>query len=160
MRIYRDTRFGEDKSPYKTRISGLFWRGEKKMGSPAFGFQLAPGGLELVAGMFDFGPELLPVYRAAVDAKKSGQELAAAVASVREVGPYQIGGEHYKRVPAGFPADHPRGDLLRYNGLHAFSPLIPASQIQDAGLVDIAFEHCQKMAPVYHWLVKYVAANA
>jgi uncharacterized protein (TIGR02453 family) len=160
MRIYRDTRFSGDKSPYKTRISGLFWRGVKKMGSPAFGFQIEPDGMGLMAGMFEFGSELLPVYRAAVDGEKSGQELATAVASVRESGPYEIGGEHYKRVPAGFPAAHPRGDLLRHNGLYTFLPMIPASQIQDAGLVDIAFEHCQKMAPIYHWLVKHIATNA
>ena len=29
MRIYRDTRFSKDKTPYKTHLDGLFWSGEE-----------------------------------------------------------------------------------------------------------------------------------
>ena len=50
------------------------------------------------------------------------------VAAVREAGAYTLGGEHYKRVPSGYDADHPRADLLRYNGLwaHTAAPIDPA----------------------------------
>src|SRR6516164_5871075 len=41
MRMHRDTRFSTDKSPYKTNIAGILREGqEKKMESPAYGFQL------------------------------------------------------------------------------------------------------------------------
>lgn len=38
MRLYRDTRFSPDKTPYHTHLSGLFWEGsQKKTERPAFG---------------------------------------------------------------------------------------------------------------------------
>ena len=41
MRIYRDTRFSKDKTPYKTAVSGMWWQGEgKKMENPAMNLVL------------------------------------------------------------------------------------------------------------------------
>jgi uncharacterized protein (TIGR02453 family) len=46
MGIYRDVRFGTDKSPYKTAIAMMFTRPErKKMSRPGFGLQVSPKGV-------------------------------------------------------------------------------------------------------------------
>ena len=67
MRIYRDTRFSQDKTPYKTNISGLFWEGsDRKAACPAFGFQLTSEGLGLMAGLFGFDKNQLARFREAV----------------------------------------------------------------------------------------------
>ncbi|MCB9451420.1 MAG: DUF2461 domain-containing protein [Anaerolineaceae bacterium] len=153
MRIHRDTRFSKDKSPYKTNISGIFWAGErKKMESSAFGFQIEADGMGLMAGMFSFTPAMLTAYRAAVDDDRQGGKLADIAAALQHTGVYTLNGEHFKRVPTGYAADHPRADLLRHNGLYVFSPRIPVSDILSPALVDICYAHFEKMAPVQRWL--------
>ena len=158
MRIYRDTRFSKDKTPYKTNISGLFWEGEKKLESPAFGFQLEATGMGLMAGIFKFPPAMLAAYRDAVLDERAGAELINAFDQIRKAGKYEIAGEHYKRVPTGYDANHKHADLLRYDGLHVFSPRVQISDVQSSALVDICYAHFQSMAPLYHWLVKSTLA--
>jgi uncharacterized protein (TIGR02453 family) len=155
MRIYRDTRFSKDKTPYKTWVGIRFWEGGGKAGgNPGFffGFDATAGGLHV--GMYGFDKTMLTAYREAVDDDELGAELEAALASVRGAGAYEINGEHYKRVPRGFDPDHPRVDLLRYNTLYASSPGIEPAVLSSAGLVDVVMDHCEKMAPVQRWLVK------
>ena len=155
MRIYRDTRFSEDKSPYKTWIGIRFWEGGGKASeNPGFffGFDATAGGLHV--GMHGFDKAMLTAYREAVDDDELGSELKTALAAVRGAGNYEINGEHYKRVPRGYDQDHPRADLLRYNTLYVSSPGIEPAVLSSAGLVDVVMDHCEKMAPVQRWLVK------
>ena len=43
MRVYRDTRFSKDKTPYKTNIGMAFWEGPNaKMGNPSFFVHIEP----------------------------------------------------------------------------------------------------------------------
>jgi uncharacterized protein (TIGR02453 family) len=153
MRINRDTRFSPDKSPYKTELSGLFWDGRgKKTERPAFGFRLTADGLDLMTGLFAFPPPLLDAYRAAVADERRGRTLEEVLTQVRLAGPYELAGEQSKRVPAGFPPDHPRADLLRHRGLYAASPRIPAERVGEPSLVETGFGHFEAMAPLYRWL--------
>lgn len=152
MRIHRDTRFSKDKSPYKTNISGMFWAGEKKTTSPAFGFQLEAAGMALMGGIFKFTPSMLAAYRAAVQAERTGQALVEILVTLRAAGNYRIEGEHYKRVPRGFDPDHPRADLLRHDGLYASPPSIAVNEVHGAGLIDLCYAHFHTMAPLFHWL--------
>lgn len=155
MRIYRDVRFSEDKSPYKTWIGIRFWEGPGKAGgNPGFffGFDATAGGLHV--GMHGFDKAMLTAFREAVNDDGLGSELELALASVQGVGAYEINGEHYKRVPRGYDPDHPRADLLRFNTLYASSPGIEPTVLASAGLVDVVMDHCEKMAPIEKWLVK------
>jgi uncharacterized protein (TIGR02453 family) len=160
MRMHRDTRFSADKSPYKTRVSGLFREGrQKKMESPAFGFQIDANSIELITGMYKFTPEALTTYRAAVARKSVGDELVAAIAEISNAGSYTVAGEHYKRVPAGYDPEYAFAHLLRYDGLYALSPRIDSSDMQTAALVDRCYAHFQQMAPLYNWLKRHIAAT-
>jgi uncharacterized protein (TIGR02453 family) len=160
MRIHRDTRFSTDKTPYKTELNGLFPEGSgKKTESPAFGFRLEAAGMTLMAGMFKFPPAVLAAYREAVLLDSSGTALETALTAVRKSSDYSIGGEHYKRVPAGLDAHHPRADLLRYDGLYVLSPNIPTGVVVTPALVNRCFDHFQNMAPVWQWLVKIASPD-
>jgi uncharacterized protein (TIGR02453 family) len=155
MRIYRDTRFSADKSPYKTWVGIRFWEGGRKASqNPGFffGFDASGGGLHV--GMHGFDKAMLAAYRVAVADDQQGAELDAALASIRAVGAYQVNGQHYKRVPRGFDPDHPRADLLRHNTLYVSSPGIPPAELASPGLVDAVMGHCQNAAPVQQWLLK------
>jgi len=155
MRIYRDVRFSRDKTPYNTNLRLIFWAGtRKKMENPGFFVRIDPSGVELYAGTYAFTKPFLSAYRDAVVDDQLGRDLQAALRSVSDAGEYQIGGQHYKRVPQGYDAEHPRADLLRYNGLYAQAPAILPELITSPQLVDICFQHLLNMAPVQQWLVK------
>ena len=154
MRIYRDTRFSQDKTPYKTNISGMFWEGDgRKTEAPAFGFQLTPEGMGLMAGMFGFSKPQLAAYRAAVLDEDLGPRLEEAAAGVLAAGPYELAGKEYKRVPRGFDADHPRAEWLLYKGLwvHTRRPL-KKEQVEAPDLEAQVVDHFEKMAPIQRWL--------
>lgn len=157
-RIYRDTRFSPDKSPYKTAIAGIFWDGVgKKMEQPGFGFHLSPDLLELMAGIFQFTKPQLAAYREAMVAEGPGEELAAALAAVQSAGDYTVNGAQFKRVPQGVDPDHPRAGLLRYGGLYVTPTGGVREGLGEPGLVDMVMDHFRLMAPLYHWLRRHVA---
>ena len=152
MRIYRDTRFSKDKTPYKTHLDGLFWSGEsKKTMSAAYGFRLTASGMELMAGLVKFPKGILEQYRQAVDDEQTGIELNNILARLQQAG-YQIKGEQYKRVPSGYAADHPREFLLRFKGLHAHPAQIPAEVVTSAEITHICLNHFKTLAPLQQWL--------
>ena len=57
-------------------------------------------------------------------------------------------------MPRGYDTDHPRAELLKYKGLHAYSPQFDNQIVATPDLVDVCYEHCKAMAPLQQWLVK------
>ena len=152
-RIYRDTRFSEDKTPYKTHIDMAFWVGEDKKSSPSlFGVRIEGRGGTVLAGHYRFGDEFKSRYQNALDEARGGA-LQSHLEDLRNVG-YTLEGEQYKRVPAGYESNHPREGLLRRKGLYALSPTIPPDVLTRPELVQVVFDRCLTMAPLHHWLVK------
>jgi uncharacterized protein (TIGR02453 family) len=155
LRIYRDVRFSKDKRPYHTRIRIVFWEGDRrKTENPGFYLGIDPSGVGVFAGIHAFVKPFLTAYREAVADDQLGTELEAVLRSVGDAGKYEIGGEHYKRVPRGYDAEHARADLLRYNGLYAHAQAIGPELITTPELVEVCFEHLRNMAPLQQWLVK------
>lgn len=153
-RIYRDIRFSKDKTPYKDYLGINFWHeGQKRLEGSGFYVHLTASGVDVYTGMHHFDKPFLDAYREAVVDKKLGAQLDDALASIQKSGAYPLGGDMSKRVPAGYAADHPRADLLRYKGLHAQSPHLDPQVVSSPELVDVCFEHCRHMAPLHHWLV-------
>lgn len=154
LRIYRDTRFSADKSPYKTNISGMFWEGGgKKMVSPGFGFQLEPHQISLMGGQFNFPKDTIVRYREAVDDPGPGDELASILEELATT--YTINGDQYTRVPGDYENDHPRAELLKYKGLWASTTAQDVDLIMSPALVDFVFEHYLNISPLQQWLAKH-----
>jgi uncharacterized protein (TIGR02453 family) len=107
-RPHRDIRFSADKSPYKTNIYADASRG----GYVA----LDADGLVAAGGRYMVDTAQLALFRGAVAADASGEELTGIVAELRGKG-YELGGQELKRVPTPHPQDHPRGELLRHKRL-------------------------------------------
>jgi uncharacterized protein (TIGR02453 family) len=158
LRIYRDVRFSHDKTPYNPNIRVVFWEGpRKRTENPGFYIKIDENGAALFAGMHTFVKDFLHVYRDAVVNPELGPALEKAIQSVSESGDYEIGGEHYKRVPRGYEPDHQRAELLKYNGLYAWTAAVPAKEVHSPELVDICFQHCVNMRPIQEWLVNMLA---
>ena len=108
FRPYRDVRFSKDKSPYKTAIGARI--------GPAY-VQLSANGLAAGCGSYGMAADQLERYRQAVAADRSGTDLERAISAVRTHDIDVHGRDVLKSAPRGYPADHPRIELLRYKGL-------------------------------------------
>lgn len=154
MRIYRDVRFSQDKTPYKTWAGIRFWEGAgKAKDNPGFFLWFDSSEAGLHAGVHGFDKPMLEAYRSAVVDEYRGPDLQEIVELLSTAGEYKISGEHYKQVPRGFDKDHPRADLLRYNALYASSPRIEREVLISPKLITVFLDHCEKMAPLQRWLV-------
>jgi uncharacterized protein (TIGR02453 family) len=155
FRLNRDIRFSQDPTPYKVNLGILFWEGggSRKEG-PGFYFHLEPPELWLGGGVWMFTDKQLARYRRAVVDPRLGKELAKIVAAIRELGGWEIGGQHYKRVPAGFDARHPNAALLLHNGLYAgWESPIP-EEFYSGRLIDYCLDRYVPLVPLHRWLVK------
>jgi hypothetical protein len=108
----------------------------------------------LHVGQWQFSPPRLQAFRQAVASEPAGSQLEEAIRTVKSAGDYHVGGLHYKKVPSGYPPDHPRAELLKFNGLYASTQAIPASLLGTPGLVEACFEHCRNLSPLHRWLVE------
>ncbi|TRZ86651.1 DUF2461 domain-containing protein [bacterium] len=103
FRIHRNTGFSLDPSPYKTKLGLYFWVGAGgRMERSRFYFHLESPDLMLGGDMCMFPDKKLLRYRKAVVDKKLSAELAAVVREMAKIPWLELGGKHYKRVPAGF----------------------------------------------------------
>lgn len=154
MRINHDTRFSKDKRPYKTHLDLWFWEGTgpSRM-RPGFWFRLTPERLVLGAGRHHFEPQLLARYREAVVDERLGPALSEAAAAVESAG-YELGGRHYKRMPAGFDAPPERADLLLHNGLFAGVEQPLPKVVQTPRFPAFCAAHYAKLAPLVAWLAE------
>ena len=122
-RIYRDTRFAKDKTPYKTHIGAYFQhhRVAKNRGA-GFYFEVSHEGLAIGGGMYMPGPdELLAVRRTLAAKSEQFSTLCADRALVKALG--QMEGERLARVPKGFDVQSPAADLLRHKQFYYWKVL-------------------------------------
>jgi uncharacterized protein (TIGR02453 family) len=150
FRPYRDVRFSKDKSPYKTEIAAAFRAGYVR---------LTVDGLGAGRGMHEMAPDQLDRYRGAVGADVTGEALAQIVVTLREQDIGVQGHESLKKVPRGYPADHPRAELLRQKGLYAWrqwpvEPWLgtPVARTKVAGFFAAA-------EPLSDWLAQHVGPS-
>ena len=113
-RIYRDTRFSEDKSPLKTHVAAMFpARGLPRHHGAGLYFHIALDGVWVGGGMYAPDTSQLQAerdhiagnirrFRAIVESPRFRRTMGA------------LEGEQLQRVPRGFPKDHPAADYLKY----------------------------------------------
>lgn len=126
QRIHRDVRFSKDKSPYKDYVGLRFWyeRPDGKKGpGPGYYVHIGKDGARVYAGQHEFDRQSLEAFRTAVAEDRTGRELERIASRLEKAG-YEVGGEHFKRVPSGYASDHPRARFLKFNTLYAASPVI------------------------------------
>lgn len=112
-RIYRDTRFSPDKTPYKTHIAAIFpHHSAVKREGAVFYLHFTEKELLAFAGVYSPDRDELLAYRTLL--QQNHEEFGAILNNKslqKMVGELQ--GEQLSRMPKGFPADHPAEALLR-----------------------------------------------
>ncbi|HVS29771.1 MAG TPA: DUF2461 domain-containing protein [Solirubrobacteraceae bacterium] len=107
FRPWNDTRFRPG-PPIKEHL-GLAIGYE---GAGGFYVELSLDGLLVAAGLHAPAPDQLDRLRQAIDAPRKAAALTRAIGRARKAG-LTLNEPGLKRAPRGYPADHPRLDLLR-----------------------------------------------
>jgi len=154
-RIHRDTRFSADKSPYKTYADMIFWLGAQRKGSTAgYWVRLEPAAVWVGGGNGMLTDEQLARYRTAVDDGVHGRWLAEILGDLTSAG-FELGEPRLKRVPAGFSAQHPRAELLRFTELHALEKASPPpDEVFSPKFVDWCMQRFGQVKPLVDWLAE------
>ena len=114
FRIYRDTRFSDDKTPYKTHAAAVFpTRGMAKHVGAGLYFHISPDEVWVGGGMHTPPAPTLHAEREHIAANL--KRLRAIVESPvfrKHVGALE--GERLQRVPRGFAKDDPAAEYLKF----------------------------------------------
>lgn len=123
MRVFRDTRFARDKTPYKTNI-GIQFRHSlgKDVHAPGFYLHLAADECFLGAGCWHPEPDALGRIRDHIAHDPKRWQAVRDDATLRAT--WSLAGDRLSRPPRGYAADHPAIDDIKrkdFIGLAALS---------------------------------------
>jgi uncharacterized protein (TIGR02453 family) len=144
FRPYRDVRFSKDKSPYKTHLGAWLESGGY--------LQLSADGLAAGCGMYQLAADQLDRYRRAVAGDLTGERLTKLIATIEGHGVGVHGHGSLKTAPRGYPADHPRLDLLRHKGLTTWQEWPPKAWLGTVAARRRIVEFLRVSRPLRQWL--------
>ena len=154
FRIYRDTRFSKDKTPYKTH-TGIQFRhaAGKDAHAPGFYLHLAPGDVGMAAGIWHPDNKTLTKIRdAIVDDPDGWAGLKAEVTSVAGFGFF---GESLKRPPRGYDTDFVHIEDLKRKDVGVWTAVDQADTTAD-DFLDRFADLCRAAAPVNAFVCKAI----
>ena len=122
MRVYRDTRFSKDKTPYKTNI-GIQFRHErgKDVHAPGFYLHVEAGNCFVGAGIWRPESKVLAKIRDFILDNPTAWKRALKAPGFHAG--FALAGESLKRAPRGFPAEHELIEDLKRKDFIALKPL-------------------------------------
>jgi uncharacterized protein (TIGR02453 family) len=149
FRIYRDTRFSKDKSPYKTQ-AGIYFRHEqsKEAHAPGLYLHLEPRNVFAGGGIWHGDTKTVNAIRRAIAADPDGWTAARDGIELGE-------GESLKRVPPEFDKDHPHADDLRRKDFAALKHFTQ-KEATTARFLDRYEEACRSFTPLMRFLCRAV----
>jgi len=156
FRPYRDVRFSKDKTPYKTAAGAVI---PAPGGAGVLYVQLSADGLRVAGGIYHAESDHVQRLRRAVVDDVTHAELDRALTGLRRGG-YQVDGHRLTRTPRGYPADHPRAELLRHKSLYAGRNWEPAPWLHERTALTRVRTAWRAFGPLNSWLAGHVGASA
>ncbi|HUW39196.1 MAG TPA: DUF2461 domain-containing protein [Rhodocyclaceae bacterium] len=150
MRVYRDTRFSRDKTPYKTNI-GIQFRHElgRDVHAPGFYVHIAADESFLAVGSWHPDSDALGRIR---DRIAGTPEQWFSVRDHKHfVAQWELAGDSLTRPPRGYAADHQAMADLKRKDFIGIAPL-SRSEATGSGLVKLAGERFTAAAPFMKFL--------
>ena len=124
-RIYRDTRFSKDKTPYKDHIAASFHRRSAcAHGEAGFYFAVSHKEVAVGGGVYMPAPETLQTIRTHLAGHHAEFRKLIRGRTVRQL-LGEMHGSQLSRVPKGYTPDHPAADLVRYKQFLFYIELPP-----------------------------------
>jgi uncharacterized protein (TIGR02453 family) len=151
FRIYRDTRFSNDKRPYKTHVAA-WWShmGMEKTSGAGYYFQVSPKGVVIAAGAYMPEKEQLAAIRHwMLDHHEEFRKVLNRPAVKKTFSEFE--GEALTRPPKGFPCEHPAMDLIKQKQW-GLSTTLPAETALEANFAQTLIRHFKLLAPLVNAL--------
>src|SRR5262249_31569286 len=151
-RIYRDTRFSEDKKPYTTHAAASFWHRDlaKGVGAGLY-FHVSPEGVWVGGGMYAPETPQLQAVREQIAANLRRFRSIVEAPSFKRALDGGLEGEQLQRVPRGFPKDHEAAEYLKYRQFLAGREF-PARFATGSGFYSGVLGVFRQVAPLIHFL--------
>lgn len=146
-RIYRDTRFSEDKTPFRTWVAGRFEHEARRKVESVPGFYVRLGIDRCIAGGGIYHvdrPGLTRIRQRIIDAPDEWRRARSGL---------EIQGEQLKRGPAGFPTRHEHIEDLKRQQLYALTELSETEVVAD-GFLDRFTDICVRLSPLMEFHTK------
>ncbi len=155
FRIYRDTRFSKDKTPYKSWFGASMNPGGRKRMGAGYYIHVAPGNSFFAGGVWHPDKETLMAIREYIVGWPNQFE-----AIVKDSGFTStfggLEGDRLKVAPKGYPKDHPQIEWLRYKDF-IVSKQIPSEIFSSDRCLDEAYDIYFKMAEFISFLRKAIS---
>jgi uncharacterized protein (TIGR02453 family) len=150
MRVFRDTRFSRDKTPYKTNI-GIQFRHAlgKDVHAPGFYVHIATDECFFAAGCWHPEADALGKIRDLVAQKP--EKWFAARNDKKFTAQWELWGDRLTRPPRGFAADHPAIEDLKRKDFVAIAPL-SIKEITGSGLLKLTEKRFAESVPFMKFL--------
>ena len=150
-RIYRDTRFSKNKSPYKTHVAAVFQpRGLPRHEGAGFYFHISTDEVLIGGGLYMPLPEDLRTIRETIAADPS--RFASILKDRRFRTTFgELSGEQLARVPRGFPPDHRAATHLKFKQYLA-ALVLPAKSATSPNFCKTLVETFKAATPLIRFL--------
>ena len=152
FRIYRDTRFSHDKTPYKSHFSAYIADGGRKSAQAGYYFHLEPEGAGFLDGTICAGglhcPEAESLRLLREDIVYNYKEFKSIIEGKDFTERFRwFDAPALKKVPRGFSSDFEGAEWLKMKELSFFSSL-SVSDLSSKGLLDKILEIFSSMYPL------------
>jgi uncharacterized protein (TIGR02453 family) len=158
FRIYRDTRFSNNKLPYKTHVAA-WWShmGMEKTSGAGYYFQVSPKGVVIAAGAYMPEKEQLAAIRNWLLENHVAFRKILQRPAVRKAFS-EFEGEALTRPPKGFPCEHAAMDLIKQKQW-GLSTTLPAETALEKNFSQTVIRHFKLLAPMVDALNTPIAAS-
>lgn len=151
-RIYRDTRFSNNKAPYRSTMWITFKRPRKDwMDAPAYFFEITPSSYRYGMGFYNASPDLMRKFRQAID--DAPQEFLKVIGFYSKQKVFAVEGEKYKKViNEAIPAEIQ--DWYQRKNFYLVCNRKIDERLFSSELVDDLLSGFNMVAPFYRYLYK------
>jgi uncharacterized protein (TIGR02453 family) len=158
FRIYRDTRFSADKTPYKTHIAASFSRrGGERLGTGGFYLSISHDAIEVAAGIWHPDRDVMLLVRNHI--AETHEELRRLLANkkARKLAG-ELKGDALSRSPKGFDPAHPAAEFIKMKDW-VLEVKLDANLATTPELHNAIVERFRAMAPLLGYLNRPLLAR-
>ena len=150
FRMHRDTRFSNDKTPYKAWAGARFFHvRSKQVEAPSYYLHIQPGHCFVGAGLWHPEPETQRRIRQFIFDNPGNWKAAVHKPAFRKK--FDMDGESLVRAPSGFPADHELIDDLKRKNFVA-TTMLDDETVLGTKLPKVVGDQFKALAPLVDYL--------